>query len=132
MPIGGAHIWAWFWELDAGRGYTAWGSLSSISHVQIAAWASITGITIRRHELEIILAMDRARLQASSPEHIEARAASNAQPMTPGLFRAMFGKGDAPPPRRSSDGDVPGAKDLVSSLKALAQTNGKVLTQSTE
>lgn len=92
LPIGGAHIWAWFWELDAGRGYTPVGTLSAITHGQVAAWCSITGVEVRRHELEIIMAMDRTRLRESSPEVIEKRKIDLRPPMTPALFDAMFGR----------------------------------------
>jgi hypothetical protein len=88
LPLAGEHIWKWFWELDAGREETMNG-LARISHSQIAAWCSITGNIVRDHELQILLAMDRARREASTPKPGLPPGVSD-RPMTPELFDAMF------------------------------------------
>jgi hypothetical protein len=86
--------------------------LARISHSQIASWSALTGNVVRDHEVQILLAMDRARREASTPEAIEDRAEPppphmslgqqmrlmwpdnrskrSSMPMTPQVFDALF------------------------------------------
>ncbi len=64
LPAAGEHLWAWFWTLDGGRGYGLAGPLP-LTYSDIAAWASLHGIEIQPSEVEIIKAMDAARIRAT-------------------------------------------------------------------
>jgi hypothetical protein len=86
--MAGEHIWNWFWQLDAGREETLSG-LARISHRQIESWRALTGNVVRDHEMQIILAMDRARSEASAPEAIAARAAAENPVKWSSIVRQM-------------------------------------------
>lgn len=108
LPIGGVHIWDWFWELDRGRPESVSG-MAKITHSQIAAWCSITGTVLRGHELRALLRMDESRIKATFTTPVRpsgvnggsslmadlkrmamANRKRNSQ-MTPARFDSMFG-----------------------------------------
>lgn len=64
-PEEAAHVWEWFWELDAARGGNGFG-LNPLSWEEIAAWADLNGVRPEQMELRLIKAMDAARLKASA------------------------------------------------------------------
>ena len=59
MPADGAHVWAWFLELSAGRGSNGFGP-NPISYLDLLAWSTLTGTITRPAEIEAIMAVDRA------------------------------------------------------------------------
>lgn len=91
LPIGGERIWKWFWQLDNGR-EEGFNGLAKISHTLIASWAATTRTVLRGHEVRILLEMDKARLKASSPKAVEARAVANRENLNPDMFDRMFGR----------------------------------------
>lgn len=88
LPLAGEHLWNWFWQLDSGRGDSLNG-LARISHGHIAEWSALTGNVVRDHEVQILLAMDRARREASNPEAIAARAAAENPRKTLSFVRQL-------------------------------------------
>ena len=61
LPADGAHVWAWFLELSAGRGGNGFGP-SPISYLDLLAWSMLTGTITRPAEIEAIMALDRVWL----------------------------------------------------------------------
>ena len=59
LPADGAHIWAWFLELSAGRGSNGFGP-NSISWFDMMAWATLTGTITHPAEIEAVMALDRS------------------------------------------------------------------------
>ena len=58
LPSDGAHVWAWFLELSAGRGSNGFGP-NPISYLDLLAWSMLTGTITRPAEIEAIMALDR-------------------------------------------------------------------------
>ena len=67
LPADGAHVWAWFLELSAGRGSNGFGP-NPISYLDLLAWSLLTGAITRPAEIEAIMALDRVwmSLQATN------------------------------------------------------------------
>lgn len=63
LPADGAHVWAWFLELSAGRGSNGFGP-NPISYLDLLAWSLLTGTITRPAEVEAIMALDRAWMAA--------------------------------------------------------------------
>lgn len=59
----GAHLWEWFWELNAARAQGFSGP-NPIGYQDIQAWAALTGTTPHPWETRALKAMDRAFLAA--------------------------------------------------------------------
>lgn len=62
IPRGGEHLWAWFWELDAGR-TAGFGGLEPLSYPDILAWSQLTGVRLLPIETAILKALDAERLR---------------------------------------------------------------------
>lgn len=63
MPEEFAHVWLWFVELDEARTVSGFGA-SSISYVDIKAWAELTGRDPTPFEVRLLRRLDRRRLSA--------------------------------------------------------------------
>lgn len=61
LPADGAHVWASFLELSAGRGSNGFGP-NPISWLDLLAWRMLTGVIVRPAEIDAIMALDRAWL----------------------------------------------------------------------
>lgn len=57
-PDGAEHIYGWFLELSARRGFGTAGAFA-LSFADIEAWQRVRGIKLLAHELQWILALDR-------------------------------------------------------------------------
>ncbi|WP_442417839.1 phage tail assembly chaperone [Oceanibacterium hippocampi] len=66
-PAALAHVYDWFLDLSAGRGGTGFGP-APLSAGEIAAWAALSGITLRDHEVRAIRALDRLWLSLAARE----------------------------------------------------------------
>ena len=66
VPVDGAHIWNWFWELDAFRPPVE--GIAPLNYSIVADWASGTGNLMTRDEAKAIMAMDKAYRVALSDE----------------------------------------------------------------
>jgi len=75
LPADGAHVWAWFFELSAGRGSNGLGP-NPISYLDLLAWTVLTGTITRPAEIEAIMALDRAWLAAPTTD-VPIRTVSN-------------------------------------------------------
>jgi hypothetical protein len=67
LPLAAAHLWQWFLELDSARGSNGWG-LNPVGYAEIEAWARLTRRSPAPWEIEILRALDRARLVAAEPK----------------------------------------------------------------
>lgn len=85
LPPEGEHVWAWFEELDRGRGTGGFGP-ATIGYLDVLAWAMLTGVLIRPCEVAAIMAIDRAWLAAQ---------------LKPAARAPTKGKRNFPPPRSS-------------------------------
>lgn len=66
LPDPAAHIWDWFSEIHRGRRFTEYGPLP-ISHIDLAAWILVTGITPNPWEVQMIHLLDQTFLEAMKP-----------------------------------------------------------------
>jgi hypothetical protein len=93
LPPDGAHVWAWFLELNAARGSGGFGP-ASLSYLDVLAWTILTGVLVRPAEVGAIMAIDRAWLAVSlakdgpaprsgSPGNFPAPRAGRTQPKPP-------------------------------------------------
>ena len=57
-PEGVEHVYGWFLELSARRGFGPGGAFA-LSFADIDAWQRVRGVTLLARELEWILALDR-------------------------------------------------------------------------
>jgi hypothetical protein len=90
LPPAGRHLWDWFWQLDATRG--AGMAVQRITYCEMEAWARLTRQAPMPVEIEMIMAMDVARLTA---------AREKPPAMTSESLRDAF-LGVAPPKRRAA------------------------------
>jgi hypothetical protein len=67
IPPGCQSLWAAFLELNSARSSGGM-SASGISFQDIAAWQSITGVTLNPWELDVICALDRVALKAAATQ----------------------------------------------------------------
>lgn len=65
MPLELAYLWGWFQELHAQRGSNGWGP-NPINYTDMAAWAGLSGVTIRAPELQCLVILDRLWLSAQA------------------------------------------------------------------
>lgn len=65
LPIGGAMLWEWFWELDCARAYTGSGP-APITYTDIAAWAQLTKAEPEEWEVRALKMMDSARMDETA------------------------------------------------------------------
>lgn len=87
VPEVAGRLWDLFWALDARRQSNGYGA-NAISHQEVAACAGLYGVRLRPWEMRALDAMERARLVwLNLPE----KERNKPQPMTPELFRSMFG-----------------------------------------
>ncbi|MGB3898193.1 MAG: hypothetical protein WA973_06530 [Mesorhizobium sp.] len=61
----------WFWDLSAARSH-GFNGPNPLALSDIAAWAALTGVVIRREEVSIIRNLDAAYLSAFAKEQAEA------------------------------------------------------------
>lgn len=64
MPQIVEHIWRWFWSLSAKRH----SGPESISFAEIDAWALLTGETPNPNEVQMLMSMDSAWMNAMNDE----------------------------------------------------------------
>ena len=64
-----AHVWPWFWQLSQRR-TSGFDSANPLTWGEIAAWQQLTRTLILPEEIELILMMDSAWLEAVA-EHRE-------------------------------------------------------------
>jgi len=60
LPECAQHIWAWYYQLAAGRQCGM--SINPLAWPQIAAWAALNRIQLREWELQAIMGIDGAYL----------------------------------------------------------------------
>ena len=82
VPEDGEHIWEWFWHLSGMRA-SGMNGPQPLNYLDLEAWKSATGTIVLREEIEILLRMDRAYLNAISDEQEAQRTAENEQRRTP-------------------------------------------------
>jgi hypothetical protein len=61
LPVLGAHIWAWYCELDRERAHGMEGP-GRITHRDITEWAQAYGVTVRAWERRAIKLIDSLHL----------------------------------------------------------------------
>lgn len=62
VPEAGEHVWAWFWELDAGRSSNGFGA-NPIGYPDIAYWSALTDARPSFDEARMLRAMDATMLR---------------------------------------------------------------------
>jgi len=72
LPEDGAHVWAWFLHLSAGRGSNGFGP-NPLSWLDLLAWTALTGIITRPAEIEAIMALDCVWLAAQGVTNTSTR-----------------------------------------------------------
>jgi hypothetical protein len=72
-PLELAYLWEWFQDLHTARGSNGMGP-NPITYTDIAAWAGLSGITLRAPEIQAILMLDRLWLRS----HVEGSKARQA------------------------------------------------------
>jgi hypothetical protein len=54
------HVWYWFLDLHAGRGFDSNGQAQAISYIEIEAWARLRDTEPTPFEVEVIRTLDRS------------------------------------------------------------------------
>lgn len=62
IPFAGQHLWDWFWQLS-NRRQSGFGA-SLVSYTEIRSWLEVRKPLIHDWEIEILIQMDQAFLQA--------------------------------------------------------------------
>lgn len=62
------YVWQWFWKLSDRRAIGESGAQQPLSCTEIRGWSDLLGLEMRQPEIEMILEMDAAYLQASNSE----------------------------------------------------------------
>ena len=68
IPPQAQRVFGWFCELNQGRTSNGFGA-NPLSFVEISAWCSLRGVTLRPLELRLIKAIDMAFLKEMRPDH---------------------------------------------------------------
>lgn len=87
VPAAGDRVWGLFWALERRRQSNGYGA-NAISHQEIAACAGLYGVRLAPWEMRALDAMERTRIV-----WLNADEKDRAAPMTPDLFKSIFGKG---------------------------------------
>ena len=66
VPAHGEHILTWFWSLSNARGSSGFGGPSPLSYTEIMAWKSLTKTKVYAWEIEALMTLDAAYMQAAS------------------------------------------------------------------
>ncbi|MBF0375536.1 MAG: hypothetical protein HQL39_19265 [Alphaproteobacteria bacterium] len=74
MPAAVGHLWDWFCELNAARGGTGFGP-APVGHVEIEAWARLTGRGPSPWEVAALRGLDLIALEIAA-EAVAARGPS--------------------------------------------------------
>lgn len=67
-PPDGDHVWEWFWELSPRRK----SGPEPLSYAEIGEWQRLTGVEVRREEVEMLMRMDDAFIEAVRQEQRDA------------------------------------------------------------
>lgn len=70
MPADVGYLWAWFLELDGGRGGNGFG-LNPLSYSEIQAWATLMRVKLVPWEVEAIKRIDSVRIRVSNEKKPE-------------------------------------------------------------
>ncbi|WP_445263523.1 phage tail assembly chaperone [Rhizobium rhizogenes] len=92
MPAAGAHVWAWFRELDRARTSNGYG-LNPLSYSDIDAWSRLRRISLLAWHLDALISMDGQRLHLlyeKTASETEEKPTVSERPLTARLFDALF------------------------------------------
>jgi hypothetical protein len=72
VPLAGAHVWAWWWELNQRRqpGFEA---LAPLTYTEIKSWLELTGKYVSPEEIGWLIEMDNAWLNQIAQEQKDRR-----------------------------------------------------------
>ncbi|MGH9916725.1 MAG: phage tail assembly chaperone [Pyrinomonadaceae bacterium] len=89
IPAAGQHVWEWFVYLDRKRFHNGY-SYMPIGHLEIDAWARLSGETLTPWELRALSAMDMEKMILLNSGDDESKDVVSARPMSVELFDALF------------------------------------------
>jgi len=78
IPDAAMHVWEWFWRLNARRP-PGFDSMAPLTYSEIYHWSALTRTQITPDEINMIVQMDDAYLQAISAERKEQRDRDKAK-----------------------------------------------------
>ena len=90
VPDAGRDLWAIYIGIARSRTYHAAGP-NPIAYAEIEAYCRLYRWPLEPHHVDVLVAMDRAWLDAAAERMAGGGASRAALPMTPGLFDAVFG-----------------------------------------
>lgn len=91
VPFAGRRVWSIFLDLNTQRA-GGFGP-TPITYGAIETYARVRREPIRPFELDILRALDAAYMSAAAEQTQPDTPKVSKQPLTPELFRAMFGRG---------------------------------------
>lgn len=94
IPAGGELLWKWFGDLSRTRPM-GFGGPCPITYAEIDAYARLHRLPIEPRHVSVLVAMDRAFLDAldesKPPEGVKTLPPISTRPVTSALFDAAFG-----------------------------------------